>query len=83
LANALYRIGWIYNDLEDYDSALTYLQRVVSLRPSDAAAYFELGYANKADSSLSPHFTTVHTAAFNTIMPHSSSPVSARASIAV
>jgi tetratricopeptide (TPR) repeat protein len=47
MSTALYRIGWIYNDLEDYDSAIDFLRRVILLQPTNAAAFFELGYANK------------------------------------
>jgi len=46
MADALYRIGWIYNDLEDYERAVAPLKRVTVLKPT-AAVFFELGYANK------------------------------------
>ena len=44
---ALYRIGWIYNDLAEYNAALDPLKRVVLLQPNYAAAFFELGFAYK------------------------------------
>ena len=47
MASALYRIGWIYNDLEEYSSAIDPLKRVVASQPNHAAANFELGYAYK------------------------------------
>ena len=47
MTTALYRIGWIYNDLEDYNSAVDPLRQVVARQPNNAAASFELGYAYK------------------------------------
>ena len=47
MSSALYRIGWIYNDLEEYESALDPIQRVIAIQPNYAAAHFELGYAYK------------------------------------
>ena len=31
MSSALYRIGWIYNDLEDYESALDPMKRVIAI----------------------------------------------------
>ena len=47
MTSALYRIGWIYNDLEDYESAVDPLKRVIAIQPNNAAAHFELGYSYK------------------------------------
>ena len=47
MANALYRIGWIYNDRENYNTAVESLKKAVALNSKYTAAYFELGYANK------------------------------------
>lgn len=47
LASAFYHIGWIYNDREDYDQALSALQQSVRLNPNEAATLNELGYAYK------------------------------------
>jgi Flp pilus assembly protein TadD len=60
MSSALYRIGWIYNDLEDYDSAVDPLQRVVSIQPNNAAAQFELGYAYKKLERYSEALTAFH-----------------------
>ncbi len=45
IASAYYHIGWIYNDRDDYDQALSALQQAVRLNPNDAESYYELGYA--------------------------------------
>ena len=52
MGSALYRIGWIYNELEEYESAIDPIKRVIALQPNNAAAHFELGYAyeNSNDS---------------------------------
>ena len=38
IAGAYYHMGWIYNDREDYDQAVTALQQSVRLNPNDAVA---------------------------------------------
>jgi tetratricopeptide (TPR) repeat protein len=43
---AAYNIGWSYNELENYNEALTWLNKVISLKPAYAEAYREMGYAN-------------------------------------
>jgi tetratricopeptide (TPR) repeat protein len=48
IALAYYHIGWIYNDREDYDQAVTALQQSVRLEPSDAVVLNELGYAYRS-----------------------------------
>jgi tetratricopeptide (TPR) repeat protein len=44
LANAQYRIGWIQNDLEQYDEAIEPLMAATRLQQT-APTYYELGYA--------------------------------------
>ena len=34
MSSALYRIGWIYNDLEDYESAVDPMKRVIAIQPN-------------------------------------------------
>ena len=46
LAHALYRIGWIQNDLEQYDEAIEPLMAASRLEQT-APTYYELGYAYK------------------------------------
>src|SRR5207244_5237724 len=45
IASAYYHIGWIYNDRDDYDSALPALQQSVRLDPTDPVVLHELGYS--------------------------------------
>jgi tetratricopeptide (TPR) repeat protein len=45
IALAYYHIGWIYNDREDYDQAISALQQSVRLEPNDAVVLNELGYS--------------------------------------
>jgi len=45
IASAYYHIGWIYNDRDDFDQALSALQQAVRLNPNDADSYYELGFA--------------------------------------
>src|SRR5207253_7403537 len=45
IASAYYHIGWIYNDRDDFDNALSALQQSVRLNPNDAVAFNELGYS--------------------------------------
>jgi tetratricopeptide (TPR) repeat protein len=45
LAPAYYHIGWIYNDKDDYDQALSALQQSVRLNPNNPIALSELGYS--------------------------------------
>ena len=45
LAEANYRIGWIYNEQNQYQQALTYLDRSLQLNSNNAAAHAERGYA--------------------------------------
>ena len=45
LPNVQYRIGWIYNDIEEYEDAIEALNATLRIRPSDAFANYELGYA--------------------------------------
>ena len=52
MADAFYRIGWIYNDRGDYNSALDPLKKAAALQPNDSASYSELGYAYKNLSNL-------------------------------
>ncbi|HYJ90630.1 MAG TPA: tetratricopeptide repeat protein [Pyrinomonadaceae bacterium] len=43
--HALYRLGWIYNDREDYDEALRWLGQATGLTSNPYDAYVEIGYA--------------------------------------
>src|SRR5438445_8028670 len=45
IAGAYYHIGWIYNDRDDYDQAVTALTHSNRLNPSDAVVLNELGYS--------------------------------------
>src|SRR6266567_2425703 len=45
IASAYYHIGWIYNDRDDYDQALTALQQAVRYNANDSSSFYELGYA--------------------------------------
>src|SRR5262249_23901560 len=45
IASAYYHIGWIYNDRDDYETAIPALQASVRLNPNDAVAFSELGYS--------------------------------------
>lgn len=45
IASAYYHIGWIYNDRNDYDQAVTALQQAIRYDANDSAAFYELGYA--------------------------------------
>ncbi|MDX6529373.1 MAG: hypothetical protein QOH41_1663 [Blastocatellia bacterium] len=47
-AHAYFRIGWIYNDRDDYDQALSPLQQSLRLNPNDAIALAELGYSYRS-----------------------------------
>ena len=48
IATAYYHIGWIYNDRDDYISALAVLQQAVRLNPNYATAFDELGYSYRS-----------------------------------
>jgi tetratricopeptide (TPR) repeat protein len=45
ISSAYYHIGWIYNDRDEYESALDPLQKAVRLDSSDGVAYGEMGYS--------------------------------------
>ena len=45
MANAHFRMGWIYNDQENYDDAVTSLQSAIKINPNYADAHNEMGYA--------------------------------------
>ncbi len=42
---AYYHIGWIYNDRDDYEQAVSALQQSARLNPNDAVILNELGYS--------------------------------------
>lgn len=42
---SLYRIGWIYNDFEEYAKALPMLNQAIAIDPTASAVYLEKGYA--------------------------------------
>jgi tetratricopeptide (TPR) repeat protein len=44
-AHALYRIGWIHNDYEEYDQALPFLDRSLALGPQVSYVHVEKGYS--------------------------------------
>ena len=48
MALAYYHIGWIYNDKDDYDQAVSPLQQSVRLNPNDAVVLSELGYSYRS-----------------------------------
>src|SRR5215471_13666551 len=48
IATAYYHIGWIYNDREDYNSALTALQQAVRLNSNYAVAFDELAFTYRS-----------------------------------
>jgi tetratricopeptide (TPR) repeat protein len=50
-AEALYELGWCYNELQEYKNAITYLNKAKDYEPSTAKIYFELGYAYDSDGS--------------------------------
>ena len=60
---ALYQVGWCFNEAEKYDDALTYLQRAKALMPDEAKVYFELGYAydmlEKTDDAITYYNETL------------------------
>lgn len=41
---ALYEVGWVSNELKQFDDAVTYLQKAQAIKPT-ASVYFELAYA--------------------------------------
>ena len=43
---AAFNIGWSYNDLGNFDDAITYLDEATRLKPDYLSALNELGYAN-------------------------------------
>src|SRR5437660_3752908 len=45
IAAAYYHIGWIYNDRDNYDQAITALQQAVRYNANDEDSFYELGYA--------------------------------------
>src|SRR3954465_7226160 len=45
ISSAYYHIGWIYNDRDEYESAIDPLQKATRLNPNDATAYGEMGYS--------------------------------------
>src|ERR1051326_4639898 len=51
--DALYKAGWCYNEIEDYENAIIYLRKAVQLDDHTAKIFFELAYAydntDKAD----------------------------------
>ncbi len=47
LFRSFYRIGWIYNEFEEYEKALVALKRAAQLEPTSAATHLELGYAHR------------------------------------
>ena len=40
-----YRLGWLYNDLEEYDEAVDVLLKALDYNADDANSHVELGYA--------------------------------------
>jgi tetratricopeptide (TPR) repeat protein len=44
---ALYEIGWVYNEVEQYEAAIPPLQEALRYQPRYAEAFNELGYANR------------------------------------
>ena len=42
---ALYMIGWLQNDFEEFDQALFALNQAIALNPSYSSAYLEKGYS--------------------------------------
>lgn len=48
-ADALYEAGWCYNELAQYDEAITYLDKAKRYLSSEAKIYFELAFANAND----------------------------------
>ena len=45
IASAYYHIGWIYNDRDDYDQAVTALQQSIRLDSTSARTFDEIGYS--------------------------------------
>ncbi len=45
--DAYFRLGWTYNDVNDYDKAIAVLLKAVQLKKEDAYTLQELGYAYK------------------------------------
>lgn len=41
-----YTLGWLYNEMSDYENALTILKKAVDYNPDYTSSYIELGYAN-------------------------------------
>jgi tetratricopeptide (TPR) repeat protein len=54
---AHYGIGWCYNELENYDSAIYYLKKATALDNKYSNAYTELGYAYYAKGSYTAALT--------------------------
>lgn len=44
-AGSYFGLGWCYNELSDYETAIPYLKKAIALDKSISAAYTELGYA--------------------------------------
>src|SRR6185436_543634 len=63
IGSAFYHIGWIYNEREEYEQAITALQQALRLTPKYAAAYYELGFAyrnlKKYDEALLAYAATI------------------------
>lgn len=47
LLKSLYRIGWIYNEFEEYQKALLALDRAAAIGPNESAIFLEIGYAQR------------------------------------
>ncbi len=47
LLKSLFRIGWIYNEFEEYQKALVALNRAATIGPNEAPIYVEKGYAHR------------------------------------
>lgn len=46
-ANAYYHIGWIHNDRNEFEQAISALDQSIRTSPNNPLAWFEVGYANR------------------------------------
>ena len=47
LLKSLYRIGWIYNEFEEYQKAILILNQAVTIAPNESLVFQEKGFAHR------------------------------------